>query len=480
MGGVISVLGYLFLVAFSLIFIPQIIFYLIYVFYWLKSRRFVEPEVAEEYSGKVSFIIPVRREPLEYLENAVTYIGSLNIPDYEIIIVSDDDEETGRRLFQKASELRRRGLRVWVIWRREPRGYRTGALNTGLFASSGDYIYVMDVDTRFDKCLLGKAIALLKTSSDTAGVVGRWKPLNKESRLPEAIAASMDFVVNAIYKGRSAMGLSVFPLGTGTLFDKHLLQRELGGWDEERIQDDMEIGTRLMGRGLKVAYVESCGVYVENPSSFRAFRIQQSRWAYGSVDAFLSRCREILRSKQKLIGKIEASIFLLQYVPAALAFTGTLVLASTVFFTPPSSVTITPQYNLGIRIFLLWLIAEATYGYVMHKEIRKSMSTWRALVNQGRIAAVTVAITPYVTYFVLRALLRRRMTYKRTPKGVMQLTEIGDKLRIPVELLFGLFFAFAGVFSLMKGLFIPGMWLVLYGSGFLYVVLRWPRDVFLG
>lgn len=479
MGEAAGAIVFLLLVAFSLIFIPQIIFYAIYVFYWLKSRRFVEPDVGEDYSGKVCFILPVRKEPLEYLENAVSYIGSLNLPGYEILVVSDDDEETGRQLFQKASEWRSRGLHVWVIWRKEPRGYRTGALNTGLFACSGDYVYVMDVDTRFDKCLIGKAIRLLRTRADIAGVVGRWRPLNKEGRLPEAIAASMEFVVNAIYKGRCAMGLSVFPLGTGTLFNKRLLQQGLGGWDEERIQDDMEIGARLMGKGMKVVYLESCGVYVENPLSFRAFRIQQSRWAYGSIDAFLSRFREILRSNQRMIGKIEASIFLLQYLPAALAFIGTLVLASTVFFTPSSLVRGITQYLFATCLFLLWLIVEALYGYAMFKEYKKSMSTWRALVNQGRIAAATVAITPYVTHSILRALLRQKMTYKRTPKGVMQLTEIGGRLRVPVELLLGSFFTCAGVFSLINELFVPGVWLVLYGSGFLYVVLRWSRDVFL-
>lgn len=462
----------LFMVAFSLIFIPQALFYIIHSIYYIKAGRFRSRFNEEDYEGFVSFIIPVRKEPLEYIEGAVKFISSIGLKDYEILVVSDDERGFADKLFERASEWRKLGINIWIIWRSFPRGFRTGALNAGLFASKGDFAYVLDVDTRFDKCLLGKAIHILKNDPSAAYVVGRWEPLNLDSRLSEAVGLAMKFLVNAIYKGRSAWGFPVYPLGTGTVFNARTLKEILGGWDEDRLQDDMEIGARIMRRGLGAVYLDECRVFVEVPSTLKALRIQQSRWSYGAIDVFKSRWRHIASSTQPILGKVEAMLFLLQYVPAALAFLGSLLLAMLGVMGMRE-----PAGPVVLALVISWLAAESLYGSLMHRELYNlTRSSWKSLVNQGRAAATTTALSPYIAFYTLKSLVGIREAYKRTPKGKYQHSI--TSARIPVEALLGALFAISAIRSFVSGSFITFLWLALISAGYAYAIMRWGRDIF--
>ncbi|MEM1780345.1 MAG: glycosyltransferase family 2 protein [Desulfurococcaceae archaeon] len=462
------------LLSLILVFMPQVFTYSLHLFFFRKSRE-KRVDIAISQGSPVSvrdvsFILPIRREPLEYLENALKYIHELGIPGYEVIVVSDDDEGDKDLVISKVMEMREKGVNAWVIWRSVPRGMRTGALNTGLFASRSTYIYVMDIDTRPEKCLFEKAMEVLESDSNVIGVVGRWEPINIDTRISEALGLAMKFVVTALYKGRSVMGLSVYPLGTGTLYRADLLKK-LGGWDEKRVQDDMELGARVMKNGLMVKYIDECTVFVENPSTYKSLRIQQSRWAYGALDAAIARFKHIFGSSQSFLGKIEALTYLLQYLLASLVFTGNILLAITMLFTRMDYV------RLYLVFPLTWLIATTLYGSALQKEFKAvTGSTWRSLVCMGRLSAVTLALSPYIAFSSFKALMRIKEIYKRTPKGLYQ--GIYSGLRVPWELLMGLFFTFTGIYGLINGLIFTGIWLLVEASGFIYVVYRFPRDVF--
>jgi len=451
--------------------LPQILFYTVYAVLISKSTlcKPVRCASRRNHAASFSFIIPVRKEPLEYLEKAVRHIHELGIQNYEVIIVSDDDEAVKDELFRKLTEWRSNGVNVWLAWRSIPRGYRTGALNVGLNLSTGDYVYVMDIDSRLDKCLLEESVELMESDPTIAAVVGRWEPLNFDSRLSEALGYSMKFVVDAIYRGRWCLGLSVFPLGTGTVFRSQYIKDVLKGWDEDRIQDDMEIGARIMYFGLKTGYLDGCAVYVENPSTYKALRVQQSRWAYGATDVFITRFKHIASSNQSILGKVEASVFLLQYAIPSLVFLGTLLLLPYALL-DPKDILLNHAY-----LFIPLIAAQGVFGIKYYGRLKGSAgSGWRALVNMGRSTAVTTALSPYYAYSVIKALLRIRVSYARTPKGVYQFAS--SRMRVPWEVLFGALFTVGGLLYLVNGAIITGLWLLLNSLAYWYVVYRWPRD----
>lgn len=460
-------------IAIILVFIPQITVYIWHIFLllWSSRRKYTTVEcTCHNYENRViSFILPVKREPFDYIVNAAKYIHSLFLGNYEIIIVSDDPPDFKDKLMHIVQELREQGINAWLLWRSTPRGFRTGALNDGLNASIGDYVYVIDVDTRPEKSLIERAICNLESDQRIVGVVGRWEPLNQDTRVSQALGLGLRFLARVLYKARSICGFFTFPLGTGTVYRASTLKNTLHGWDERRIQDDMEIGARILGEGLYVQYLDDSAVYVENPGTYRSFRIQQSRWAYGALDTAISRFKEIIGSPVSIVVRLEALNYLLQYIPQALVFIGCLILG----FVSMAGIN---EPNYALYMFVFWLLTMYLYGLFMYKTAYQGKSIWGFMVLSGRLTALSTAIAPYVAFSTLKAIIRMKEVYKRTPKGIYQKTTRG--FRTPWELIFGLFFFASSINSAINGMVVISTWLLMNSICYFYVVYRFPREVF--
>jgi cellulose synthase/poly-beta-1,6-N-acetylglucosamine synthase-like glycosyltransferase len=456
------------LIGVILLFLPSTVFLLTYSILGFQSKKYKEKRGLKQYSGElVSIIIPVRREPVEYIERALAKLAELrNLINIEVIIVSDDPPEFLGELRSLVDKWRG-VLRVNYIWRMEPRGFRAGALNTGLFASIGDYVYVMDVDSFFDPCLITEGVSLLKSEERLAAVVGRWSVWNTGSRLSDAIGVNMNYVVNVLFKARSALGLNVFPLGTGTIYKASVLRDVLKGWDENRIQDDMDLGVRLHHKGFSVEYLDSCRVYVEAPTRYSSLKLQQERWAYGATDVVLTRLRLILESPLSLASKLESILFLSQYITILLMWIG---FALTVVASLLAGVDFASRY---LYMLLAWLVAEAVFGLAEAKMLKGDYKF--IAVNQGRIAAVTTALSTPVVKGVVKALLRVKLEYKRTPKGFFEKSFIGRGLS--GEIVHTALLAAALTLILPRRYTVLALVTSMYLAGLVYTLIRWPKDI---
>ncbi|WFO76194.1 glycosyltransferase [Desulfurococcaceae archaeon MEX13E-LK6-19] len=471
--------GILSLIAVGIIAIPSMFILLLQGLFYICGKKCPkksfnvtsEDILRDEHSNRpiVSIIIPVRKEPLEYIDDALNNLSEWSIRDkIEIIIVSDDTKDYALQIQNLVNKWRQKGLNIIFLWRSEPRGFRTGALNTGLWASIGETVYIMDVDSRINESFIIKGVKLIRTKA--MAVVGRWSAKNKDTRLSEALAHTMDYIVDSIYRGRSCLKLPVFPVGTGTIYDADKLKKIYNGWDEERIQDDMELGARIMYRGDKIIYLDEEEVLVEVPRRFKSFRIQQERWAYGAMDVVISRFKHIIFSKQRFYARIEAFLFLLQYLPLLLALIGI-----------PLAVFVSIAYKIDPFAYawiinVLWSITAALYikNYA-ESAAETGASFYKALVSLGRISAATIALTPAVSKGMILAILRKKYTYKRTPKGVHE--HLLGTLRFPTELVLGIIFIITSFYLLYIGILLTGLWLLAYSLGYLYTFMRWPHDI---
>ena len=460
------------IMAVALVVIPSALTMLLQSAYYFKGRRFIQKNVKWSIDGEISIVIPVRKEPLELLEACISRIHRWSIIDkVEVIIVSDDDEAFLENLRVIVDKWRANGLKVQYAWRSEARGYRTGALNVGLYLSRGKYVYIMDVDSIVNEEFFHKSIKILSEEGAWC-VVGRWYTINEDSRLSQAISYSMNYIVDSIYRGRSSLNLLIMPTGTGTLFKREVLTDVLRGWDEERIQDDMDIGVRIHCMGGSVEYIDEESVGVLAPSRFKSFRIQQGRWAYGATDVLLSRFKLIVSCKKSFLKKFELALFLLQYLPVALTFIGAIALAvtSTIYGVDP----LKSYWQLG----LVWLFISVFYiASFIDSNTHRGKDALNSIINLGRISAVTTAVSPEVFLGILKALLRVKIGYRRTPKGVFEVK--GERLRIPLELLFLIVFISLGILLVARNALFTGGLLLLYSTGYLYTAIRWPKDLFI-
>jgi len=470
LGGLLFWIGFLCVV---LVFVPSFIYFLLYVLFGYYSKRYVAPVVNGVCGGRVSVVIPVLDEPLDYIDNALRNVFEWGLGNgVEVIVVSMDPYEKYLEIKSIVDRWRIRGLETYCIWRGCWRGFKSGSLNIGLWFSNGDYFYVMDVDSRVDSSFINNACNILSRDGNVVAVVGRWVGSNRDTRLAEAISSSMNVVVDTLYRGRSGLNLPVLTLGTGTLYRSSYLKWRLGGWDIDRIMDDLEIGCRIMGLDGKIAYLDNHNVYVDVPRRYRSLRIQQERWVYGALDTLITRFRYIVSSKLPWYAKFETMYYLLQYLPAVTTFIGFLLMIPIMIISPRDLFGI--YWYLG----LAWLILAMIYGWNYISILRKNgYTTWRALVNLGRSSALTVALTPVFTRGFFKALFRRRMVFKRTPKGSYESSGLSS-LRFPVELSLGLLSLLLSIYLLSNHIFFSGGWFLTYSLGYIYVSIRWWRDVF--
>ncbi len=454
-----------------LITIPSIIVMFIHSILYLIGRKFrVETSIVDDFvDKKITVIMPIRKEPLEIVDDGLNHLHSLELGKHmEVIIVSDDPKDYLDSLKKLVSKWRDRGLDLYLVWRSESRGFKAGALNVALGLSTGDYVYVMDVDNRLSKEALLKAIGLIENEGYEAVVI-RWYGGSRDTRVSEAIASSMDYIVDSIYRGRACLKLPLLTVGTGTLFKTSYLKSVVGGWDEERILEDIDIGVRIICLNGRVGFIDKPPIHVDVPRRLKSFLIQQERWAYGAVDVALSRFKDILFSKQPLYSKIELFVYLLQYTPVLFTLLG-------ILFITPSIVYGDDLFYKYWFLVLPWAIVSAFYVYTFtDSQARRGYSRWRGVVNLGRISAITVVLSPCLSKAMLKAFFRRPFVFKRTPKGVMEARFSG--LRFPYEIVLAIVLSIPALYGLCNGVLFTSSWILFYLLGYYYSIARWWRDL---
>ncbi len=372
---------------------------------------------AEGSKPSISIIVPVKDEPEHILIELVENLGS-NLKEadvkYEVLVVSDDPPDTIAGVKSKVEETAVRvGLKdfQFIVRTEGPKG-RAGALNYGVLKSRHDLVLILDADSRIMESTIPELVSCVESGHDVC--VGRWVGYTyRKTKLSVSIAHSMKYVVDTLYRGRSNVGLMVFPLGTGTLYKREALAR-VGLWEPDVIQDDMYMGTKLHGANCSVGFAERAVIEVSVPSTLKAFTLQQGRWAYGAIETLRKGyVKHVLRKAgDGPLLVVEGLVFLLQYLPlAGLAFSLILVPALSAFLRED-------LMYLSPYVSTLFASMAFVYGMSLYKSIKElGLPRVRVLRSMGSIAAFSTSISPYILLHSLKALVNDHITYVVTPKG---------------------------------------------------------------
>lgn len=155
----------------------------------------------------------------------------------------------------------------------------------------------------------------------------------------------------------------VTPLGGNTVFFKKDQLQEIGGWNENCLTEDAEIGFRLVSKGsvVRIVYDEAHVTKEETPDNFMALIRQRTRWNQGFIQILFSGiCNSLPLFRQKLVGLFILLSPLFQaitliYLPFALwiAFTNEMPLFVSLFSFVPLLVFILQIviFSVGIHEF---------------------------------------------------------------------------------------------------------------------------------
>lgn len=433
--------------------------------YLLSSRENEGAEAPRSPADRiVSVVVPIKSEPIDLVCDCVRHLcRSLEGLGgrASVYVVSDDGEEYVGALRDRLSTM---DLPVPVeVVRRDGRGGRVGALNFALNSVvRSDVLVVLDVDARPGR---GFFEELLRCVEGRAACVGHWVGYwIRDTRIARAMAFSTGVVATALYKGRQALNLLVFPLGSGTAFDVRSL-KAVGGWEDGTVQDDVIMGMKLWGSGYSIGYSGRAVLRVLVPSSYRALRIQQLKWAYGSVESL----RYSLRYLDKRVGllrSVEARLYTLQYLPGLATLVASIVVPA---------LAVAAGSDLGHYPVLVAGAFSSLYVVAVLRALGASgTDTFRVLRLLGAASAIGLAVTPVVIKGLVLGALGKRPRAPVTPKGPEDRERYREYLEEYVAVAVS---AFLGVLALSRGYYVASLFGFLPAVAVAYTLLRATREL---
>jgi cellulose synthase/poly-beta-1,6-N-acetylglucosamine synthase-like glycosyltransferase len=393
----------------------------------------------------------------------------------EIQVLDDSTDETCGIAEVAVRRQAARGFDIKYLHRTNRIGYKAGALDEGLKVARGEFIAIFDAD------FVPPANFLLDTvpffcDPKLALVQARWGNLNQDYSLltrVQAILLDGHFVLE--HGGRNRSGCFFNFNGTSGVWRRTAID-DAGGWQHDTLTEDLDLSYRAQLRGWQFLFVPTLVTPAEVPVEMNAFKLQQHRWAKGSIQTCRKVLPAILQSDLPLKVKVEAFFHLTANFNYLL-----MVILSVLMF--PAMVV---RYNMGWYEMLLIdvpLFAAATLSvfnfYLMSQ--REIYADWRSRVKHLPVVmAIGIGLAVNNTKAVLEALFGKPGEFARTPKYGIERSADGwqhkkyhQSMSVQpfIEVALGLYFTGTVFYALAHDIYGTLPFLVLFQFGFLYTGL---------
>jgi len=265
--------------------------------FWRGSLRRQKPTASwsdPTTAPKVSIHLACSNEPPAMVIEAIQHLLRLDWPALEIIVVDNNtkDPDLWRPVAAFADQCGDPRLRFFHLphWP----GFKAGALNFALGQTDpqASWVGVVDADYLVDPRWI-------------QAVSGYFQ--DPATGLIQAPQAHRDALVQPFsrlayweYEGFFRIGMhhrhqrnAIIQHGTMTLIRAQTL-RALGGWNEDCICEDSELGLRILAERLNAIYVDEVFGRGLLPEDFSTYRRQRRRWAQGAMQILKAHARKLL------------------------------------------------------------------------------------------------------------------------------------------------------------------------------------------
>lgn len=344
----------------------------------------------------------------------------------EVIVIDDSNDGTTAIV---ESFMRETNASVKLIHRNSREGFKAGALQRALEASSGDVIAIFDADFIPPRDFLKQVIPYLYMDDRVAFVQARWTYIDGEfSWYAKAISLAIDIYNKVDQVARYLANLIPHFNGTCAVFRKEAIV-EVGGWKADTLAEDLDLSIRLKINGWKHIYLPNLEVPGEIPPTFKALKNQQYRWARGFTECLKKHWKALIAEKNlTFLQRFESIIYLATYTLCPISLVGMGVGAAYALMFPKNF------YFENLKNYLL-LIFNVILSSVIYTAplaaatttIFKSKNTLKDRAR-GFVKLIYLSIFFYTMLLnyskaVIDGLFKSRGHFHRTPKtGKGQLT----------------------------------------------------------
>ncbi|MFC8918252.1 glycosyltransferase [Streptomyces sp. NPDC057116] len=247
----------------------------------LAATRFASPDGQQGLS--FSLLLPARHEQL-VLEHTIDRLLESSHRDFEIIVIVGHDDPETTEVAERAAA--RDPGRVRVVVDTHESKNKPKALNTALPYCRGDVVGVFDAEDQVHPELLAHVDhAFTATRADV--VQGGVQLINFHSSW-----YSLRNCLEYFFWFRSRLHLHAakgfIPLGGNTVFVRTDVLRQAGGWDQNCLAEDCDLGVRLssVGKKVVVAYDADMVTREETPGTLMSLLKQRTRWNQGFLQVY--------------------------------------------------------------------------------------------------------------------------------------------------------------------------------------------------
>ena len=232
-----------------------------------------------------SLILPARHEQ-DVLFDTIAQLRRQDHPAFEVVVVIGHDDRETRIVAEQAIAGDPRFLIVTDV--NEAKN-KPKALNTALGECTGDVVGVFDAEDFVATSLL-RSVDQVFRETGTDVVQGATQLMNFHSSwfaVRNVLEYYFWFKSRLHFHARAGF----IPLGGNTVFVRREWLRAIGGWDEDCLAEDCELGGRLSALGARtvVAYTSELATREETPETLSALIKQRTRWNQGYLQVLRKR-----------------------------------------------------------------------------------------------------------------------------------------------------------------------------------------------
>jgi cellulose synthase/poly-beta-1,6-N-acetylglucosamine synthase-like glycosyltransferase len=283
---------------------------------WLKERRreLVAVNVPLEELPFISIHVPAYNEPPEMLIETLNALAQLDYADYEVIVI---DNNTHDPLIWRPVEAHCQQLgEQFRFYHVDPlSGYKSGALNFALDRTSNQAQIIAVIDS--DYCVQADWLKDLVPQFSRPKIAIVQAPQDYRDAQESAFKA-MCF---SEYRGFFHIGMvtrnernAIIQHGTMTMVRRSVLE-EVGGWSENTITEDAELGLMIFSAGHEAVYHSKSYGKGLMPDTFVDYKNQRFRWAYGAMQIMRHHWAELSGKRKSQLSSGQRYHFIAGWLP---------------------------------------------------------------------------------------------------------------------------------------------------------------------
>lgn len=437
------------------------------IFYYYKFRNRCSRNVKRlvEYP-KVTVQLPIYNEKY-VIHRLLKSVVELDYPRsrLEIQVLDDSNDETSDIVASLVQEYRRSRFDIHHIRRGSRAGYKAGALQYGLEKAKGNYVAIFDADFLPAPDFLKEMLPSFD-SPFVAGVQARWAHLNHDdSLLTRAQAIGLDNHFAMEQRLRFQAGFFINFNGTCGIWRKEAII-DAGGWHGDTLAEDLDLSYRVQLRDWKIVFRDDYSVLGELPANAESYKIQQNRWAKGTIQAARKHLPQVLRSKIKGIAKYEAFVHLTCHVNF-LALLGLALFSPLIVFLKVENI-VANWYFIFASFFTIGALGYPYQYFLSQRELYPDYR--RRIPSIAGVIAYSMGLSVSNSKAIIEGWFNQKNVFRRTPKsgGETKGYRSDSKSIVPfIEILLGVYIFAALIYVVVNVQLILVPFLLFYSFGFL-------------